>query len=200
MLCMMLSESDSFMIRQLGRSSIPRRTQTSKLQMGLMDIFTTLPICENKFASGPSTPILGMPQPEDPTAGMSDDEIQNYVCNVGGGLCGYPEWIKTAVGIGLNLSLLSFGLFTLSYAVLYAVQWVLDKGVEDTLKDADNRNSVTGAPQFAALTSEGKGSTDFSAAMEASEGAGMNRKARRLQEKIKVDLPNRLDELNGKNN
>ena len=76
---------------------------------------------------------------------------------------------------------------------------MLDKGVEDTLKDADNRNPVTGAPQFAALTGEGKGNTDFTAAMEASEGAGKNRKARRLQEKIKIDVPNRLDELNGKN-
>ena len=197
---LMLSESDSFMIRQLGRASMQSRTQSTKLQMGLQNMITSLSICENKFTSGPTAPVLGMPQPEDPTAGMTADEIQNYVSNVGGGLCGYPEWVKTAVGIGLNLSLLSFGIFTLSYAVLYAVQFVLDKGVEDTLKDADNRNPVTGAPQFAALTSEGKGNTDFSAAMEASEGAGKNRKARRLQEKIKIDIPNRLDEMNGKNN
>ena len=164
--------------------------------MGLTDMFSSLPMCDNKFTSAPPKPLSIS---DDPTAGMSTDEIQNYVSNVGGGLCGYPEWVKSAVGVGLNLALLSFGIFTLSYAVLYTVQWVLDKGVEDTLKDADTRNPVTGAPQFAALTGEGKGNTDFSAAMEASEGAGKNRKARRLQEKIKIDIPNRVEEMN-KNN
>ena len=46
----------------------------------------------------------------DPTAGMTPDEITNYISNVGGGMCGYPEVVRTGVGLGLNLSLFIFGL------------------------------------------------------------------------------------------
>jgi hypothetical protein len=51
------------------------------------------------------------------TAGMSSDEITNYVSNVGGGLCGLPEWMKTVVGLGLNLNLILFGVFIVSYGI-----------------------------------------------------------------------------------
>ena len=47
--------------------------------------------------------------------GMSPDEIQNYLNNVGGGMCGYPEIVRTFIGLGLNLSLIVFGLFTVAY-------------------------------------------------------------------------------------
>lgn len=51
----------------------------------------------------------------DPTAGMTEGEIANYISNVGGGLCGLPEIVRDAIGLALNLSLLTFGIFTLGY-------------------------------------------------------------------------------------
>ena len=51
----------------------------------------------------------------DPTAGMSSEEITNYISNVGGGMCGYPESVRTAIGLALNLSLIFFGIATVSY-------------------------------------------------------------------------------------
>jgi hypothetical protein len=51
----------------------------------------------------------------DPTAGMTSEEILNYISNVGGGMCGYPEWVRSAIGVGLNLSLIAFGFCTVSY-------------------------------------------------------------------------------------
>ena len=78
---------------------------------------------------------------DDPLAGMTPDQIADYVSNVGGthsrllthsfiyslicpliyfvgGMCGYPDIVKTFIGLGLNLSLIIFGLFTVSYVVL----------------------------------------------------------------------------------
>lgn len=46
---------------------------------------------------------------------MTADEIVNYVSNVGGGMCGYPEIVRTTVGLGLNVSLLLFALMTVGY-------------------------------------------------------------------------------------
>jgi len=48
---------------------------------------------------------------------MNAEEILNYMSNVGGGMCGYPEAIRTSIGLGLNLSLIVFGLFTVSYGL-----------------------------------------------------------------------------------
>lgn len=61
----------------------------------------------------------------DPTAGMSPDEILNYISNVGGGMCGYPDWARTAIGVGLNLSLIVFGLCTVSYGKQLTAQYFL---------------------------------------------------------------------------
>ena len=58
----------------------------------------------------------------DPTAGMSPEEIVNYISNVGGGMCGYPDWVRTAIGVGLNLSLIAFGIATVSYGESYILQ------------------------------------------------------------------------------
>ena len=51
----------------------------------------------------------------DPTAGMNAAEIQDYMSNVGGGLCGASDFVKGAVGLSLNFSLLTFGVFTVAY-------------------------------------------------------------------------------------
>jgi hypothetical protein len=73
----------------------------------------------------------------DPTAGMSSDQINNYMSNVGGDMCGYPETVRTLVGLGLNLSLVIFGVLTLSYAVIGATRFVYEKQVNDAYKPTD---------------------------------------------------------------
>lgn len=77
----------------------------------------------------------------DPTAGMTPEEITNYMSNVGGGMCGYPEPVRAAVGVGLNLSLIVFGLFTVSYVVLGGIKFALEKNVEDLVKQTINSSS-----------------------------------------------------------
>jgi hypothetical protein len=64
----------------------------------------------------PSLPLLCLNSPpvststsDDPTAGMTDDQIASYVSNVGGGLCGSNDAVKTVIGLSLNLSLIVFG-------------------------------------------------------------------------------------------
>lgn len=93
---------------------------------GSLDVLGLVPLCLD--ASSKTTTS------DDPTAGMSAEEITNYVSNVGGGLCGYPESVKTAIGLGLNLSLLAFGLLTLGYIVLGAWNFALEKSVDDSIK------------------------------------------------------------------
>ena len=46
---------------------------------------------------------------------MSPEEMTDFMSNVGGELCGYPESVRVAIGTGLNLSLIAFGVMTLSY-------------------------------------------------------------------------------------
>mmetsp|Transcript_8658 Transcript_8658/g.12915 ORF Transcript_8658/g.12915 Transcript_8658/m.12915 type:complete len:229 (-) Transcript_8658:71-757(-) len=78
----------------------------------------------------------------DPTAGMNADEILNYMSNVGGGMCGYPEVIRTSIGLGLNLSLIVFGLFTVSYVILSLTNFVLEKQVTDAVKSAETYDRI----------------------------------------------------------
>ena len=72
--------------------------------------FPSLPICLE--ATSKSSTF------DDPTAGMSEEQIVNYVSNVGGGLCGSNEVVKALIGVSLNLSLIVFGIFTVSYGNL----------------------------------------------------------------------------------
>ena len=71
---------------------------------------------------------------DDPTAGMSPEEITNYVSKVGGGMCNAPEPVRAAVGLALNLSLIVFGLFTVSYVVLGGLNFALEKQVEELVE------------------------------------------------------------------
>ena len=73
----------------------------------LDSILGIMPICLQATSKTTTT--------NDPTAGMSPEEIVNYISNVGGGMCGYPDWVRTAIGVGLNLSLIAFGIATVSY-------------------------------------------------------------------------------------
>ena len=70
----------------------------------------------------------------DPTAGMTPDEIESYMSNVGGGLCNAPEAVRAAVGLGLNFSLIIFGLFTVSYVILGGLNFALTKQVDEQIE------------------------------------------------------------------
>ena len=90
------------------------------------DFLGVMPVCLE--ATAKTTTI------NDATAGMSPEEITDYISNVGGGMCGYPDWVRTAIGLGLNVSLLVFGVFTIGYVVLGGYEFTLKSGVEDSIK------------------------------------------------------------------
>ena len=46
---------------------------------------------------------------DDPTAGMTPEQIEQYM-NAGQALCGWPEPLKLALGVGLNAGLLMLAL------------------------------------------------------------------------------------------
>jgi hypothetical protein len=97
-----------------------RATRFSKpLKMSYLDnALGMIPLCEGAaskyigFSATSKTTTMN-----DPTAGMSPEEIVNYISNVGGGMCGYPDWARSAIGVGLNLSLITFGIATVSYGM-----------------------------------------------------------------------------------
>jgi len=78
---------------------------------GLAHNLGVIPMCLEPFMM-PTTKTTVI---NDPTAGMTPDEITNYLSNVGGGLCGYPDSVRTLIGLSLNLSLLALGVLALSY-------------------------------------------------------------------------------------
>jgi hypothetical protein len=100
-----------------------KATRFSKpLKMSSLDnALGMLPLCEEAAAAG--SKYIGFAASSktttmnDPTAGMSPEEIVNYISNVGGGMCGYPDWARSAIGVGLNLSLITFGIATVSYGM-----------------------------------------------------------------------------------
>ena len=94
----------------------------------LSDMLGLMPICLAATSKTTTT--------NDPTAGMSPEEIVNYISNVGGGMCGYPDWARTAIGVGLNLSLIAFGLCTVSYGA-YSLLIVLSGSIMLYSIDAD---------------------------------------------------------------
>jgi hypothetical protein len=91
-------------------SAVRRLKSSNTLSMSsntLSNLLGLMPLCLTATSKTTTT--------NDPTAGMSPEEIVNYISNVGGGMCGYPEWVRGSIGVGLNLSLLAFGLATVSY-------------------------------------------------------------------------------------
>lgn len=81
---------------------------------GISRALGVVPMCLEPFMM-PATKTTVI---NDPTAGMTPDEITNYLSNVGGGLCGYPDSVRTLIGLSLNLSLLALGVLALSYGKL----------------------------------------------------------------------------------
>jgi hypothetical protein len=87
--------------------------QYTRSALDYFSSFTSLPLCLEPTSK---TTVIN-----DPTAGMSAEEITNYMSNVGGGLCGYPEYVRTGVGLGLNLSLIIFGVLTVGYGEFLSI-------------------------------------------------------------------------------
>ncbi len=87
----------------------------------------------------------------------------HLLIRIAGGMCGYPEIVKTFLGLGLNLSLIVFGIFTVSYVVLgiyscitylsmftltysYSLgglNFALEKQVEDSIKDIERQTGYS---------------------------------------------------------
>ena len=109
----------SYEVRNLSR--IRRSPALNSVGALAPDVVICQPSSSNSFSMFISGLSAGgdISRDIDPlTAGMSPDEITNYVSNVGGGLCGYPDALKSLVGLGLNLNLLVFGIFVVSYGIL----------------------------------------------------------------------------------
>lgn len=122
--CHAFKQTRSFLLTKQERRS-------ATLTMAARDHFGMLPLCLEPTSK--STVI------NDPTAGMTPEQIQEYVSNVGGAMCGYPDSIRSIIGVSLNLSLLLFGFFTVGYVILGGLNFFYEKGVEDTLQDVDRR-------------------------------------------------------------
>lgn len=121
----------------------------------------------------------------DPTAGMTAEEISNYVSNVGGGMCGAPEIVRTAIGVGLNLSLLVFGLFTVSYVVLGGLNFALEKDVDRLQEEIDGLSPQK--KSFSDLASDAWNAPINTPPPPGSKGeaGGTSREQRRLQSRVK---------------
>lgn len=105
-------------------SAVRRLKSSNALSMStntLSNILGLMPLCLTATSKTTTT--------NDPTAGMSPEEIVNYISNVGGGMCGYPEWVRGSIGVGLNLSLLAFGIATVSYGELKIQSSILGRRI-----------------------------------------------------------------------
>lgn len=121
-----------------GLNRAQRQRDLSMMSTGTkLDMLGLIPLCLE--ASSTTT------TQDDPTAGMSPDEITNYISNVGGGMCGYPEVVRTGVGLGLNLSLFVFGLLTVGYLVLGLWNFALEQSVDDYIKKLPNGQALLDA-------------------------------------------------------
>ena len=154
-----------------------------------MPLANTLLVAANKFASSPEA-IKGTVT-NDPTAGMTPDQITNYMSNVGGGMCGNDQ-LGTAIGLGLNISLIVFGFFTVSYVILGGLSFKYSKDVEEIIKNSIG--SVAKPKSDDGLSSRRPGTPqpigNFGAIQDDRDapsgpgGPSKNREERRLQRKI----------------
>mmetsp|Transcript_10631 Transcript_10631/g.10705 ORF Transcript_10631/g.10705 Transcript_10631/m.10705 type:complete len:175 (+) Transcript_10631:62-586(+) len=146
------------------------RKPLGSLQMSNSDI-------SNAFFKGGLIPLCleDVKVDDDPTAGMTPDEVTNYISNVGGGLCGYPEYVREFIGLALNLSLTTFGLLTIIYIIYGGLNFIVEKqtdGMVEGLKMDRPKPSFTGI--------DPSGSDN-------SEPSGPNRSERRLRQKYGDD-------------
>ena len=126
----------------------------------------------------------------DPTAGMSPAEIDNYISNVGGGLCNAPEPVRAAVGLGLNVSLIVFGLFTVSYIVLGGLNFALERQVDDLVAGVQGTDGREGKKFFGDLVKDVKETPiNTPPPPGSSERPGQSREQRRLANRVRKNDP-----------
>lgn len=108
----LLANSPKYAIRRQTnvQMAFPGLSEISHEISNKISISQLLPIC--------LTPTSDTTVVNDPTAGMTPEEITNYMSNVGGGLCGYPDYVREFAGIALNANLVFFGVLTIGYVVL----------------------------------------------------------------------------------
>jgi hypothetical protein len=108
---MMMILSPSISILPVATTVLDHHTNlwiaSSTISINLNNAFGLLPLC--------LTPTSKTTTINDPTAGMTPEQITDYMSNVGGGMCGYPEVIRTSIGLGLNITLIVFGVFVAAY-------------------------------------------------------------------------------------
>jgi hypothetical protein len=169
----------------------------SSLSMMQLDYMSTLQLA---LQATSKTTVAGS---NDPTAGMTPEQITDYMSNVGGGMCGLPEPVGSLVGLGLNLSLLVFGVFTVSYVILGGLQFKYSKDVEELIENFFSASGMTLQPPAAAPGDfvpnlegayVGSGNASPGSAQTPAEKAanildkpnqGLSREERRLRKKFK---------------
>eukprot|EP01035_Chromulina_nebulosa_P021031 gene21031-27257_t len=127
----------------------------------------------------------------DPTAGMNEKEIQDYISNVGGGLCGYPDYIRDFVGVGINLSLITLGILSLGYIILGGYQFALEKDVETLMKPFES-NFPDALTKGSAAENDDLENSTIGVDGNVISPDGLNRSQRRL--KLKLDTKKKTDE------
>ena len=127
---------------------------------------------------------------DDPTAGMSPEQITDYISNVGGGMCGLSEGIGGFIGLGLNLSLLAFGIFTIGYVVLGGLNFKFEKDTEDLVKKYTEGNfAATSASAVGNIGYQGPNTVAKAGEImdNASGTSKLNRSERRMRKRLSGD-------------
>ena len=159
------------------------------------------PIFHNNNLVIPSLPpSLLLSDLSDVDGGMSLEEIKNYVSNIGGGLCGLPDSLKTLVGLTLNISLLLFGLLTVGYVVLGIWSFALERTIDDEIRKTpygsnllDAKDEMSGGSNSRMDTTTGATTSIESDSLQTRSVVGFdddqestsNRVQRRLKKRIK---------------
>lgn len=133
--------TDAFILpTSLVRRSVTSMSSVPVTSTAASPVLTTLVVAANKFASAPQgvkTTVI-----DDPTAGMTPDQITDYISNVGGGMCG-NDGLGQFIGLGLNLSLIVFGFFTVSYVIMGGLSFKYTKDTEELVTKAIGMPSLT---------------------------------------------------------
>lgn len=172
LISLLLLLSDYITALSLSRKlKVPYRIHMSYQVEGsynkIVNIFpNSIPLCLN-----PTSTDSVM---NDPTAGMSSEEIQSYMSNIGGGLCGNNEAVQVAVGLALNVSLLVFAILIISYALTLGTKLVLKQSIQYIFKER-----VAGLAEMKASSQASSSDTE---ALE--DDKSSNRDERRLKRRV----------------
>ena len=189
----------------ISNNKICKIQKTMKID-AMRNVLGSIPLCDsNPFASAPpSIKVV-----EDATAGMTPEEITNYMSNVGGGLCGLPDFVRIGVGLGLNLSLLAFGVLTLCYVLIGGINFTLENQLNDAIKEyeknsgskfwsllnADKKQGNTFSPQgyvpsqeALSLAPDKFSNNNNVDEYSAADCTALNRKEKRLKAQIQKDV------------